>query len=260
MPHIPRVSCTVVLLATHDQVLDRSRFVLAQHYFRVPLDQHEWDHGMVHHDGGGGDVDGYSLDSSFTLGDDESCDVPTTPLGGGYSSETPHPPSSTYTPSSSQQTSTGSISTTSTEDVNEDALMRLWYVSAPFEVVRIQDDADEEEPVTRPRPLVAVDFGHAVWIEYVETEQSRKSLGERDVVHDPKCLRFVTFPPFSDEYDDAVGEGRQGQVPMPMGQVRTIPHPEELDLGKVETINIDQSQGAVILSDKDGRIFILCYE
>ena len=138
--------------------------------------------------------------------------------------------------------------------------MRLWYVSAPFEVVRIQDDADEEEPVTRPRPLVAVDFGHAVWIEYVETEESRKAVGERDVVNDPKCLRFVTFPPFSEEYDDVVGEGRQGQVPVPTGQVRTIPHPEELDLGKVETINIDQSQGAVILSDKDGRIFILCYE
>jgi len=42
--------------------------------------------------------------------------------------------------------------------------------------------------------------------------------------------------------------------------VRTLQVPDELDLGLVETINIDQSQGAVILSDRDGKIFILCYE
>jgi hypothetical protein len=42
--------------------------------------------------------------------------------------------------------------------------------------------------------------------------------------------------------------------------VRTLEIPEELDLDVVETINIDQSQGAVILSVKDGKIFILRYE
>ena len=44
------------------------------------------------------------------------------------------------------------------------------------------------------------------------------------------------------------------------GTVRTLEVPDELDLDNVETINIDQSQGAVILSVKEGKIFILCYE
>ena len=44
------------------------------------------------------------------------------------------------------------------------------------------------------------------------------------------------------------------------GTVRTLEIPDELDLDTVETINIDQSQGAVIISVKEGKIFILCYE
>ena len=50
------------------------------------------------------------------------------------------------------------------------------------------------------------------------------------------------------------------QEPQAEGKVRTLEIPEELDLDSVETINIDQSQGAVILSVKQGKIFILCYE
>ena len=44
------------------------------------------------------------------------------------------------------------------------------------------------------------------------------------------------------------------------GVVRTLEVPEELCLDAVETINIDQSQGAIIISVRDGKIFILCYE
>ena len=44
------------------------------------------------------------------------------------------------------------------------------------------------------------------------------------------------------------------------GAMRTLDIPEELDLGGVETINIGQSQGAVVLSVKEGKIFIHCYE
>jgi len=44
------------------------------------------------------------------------------------------------------------------------------------------------------------------------------------------------------------------------GVVHTLPTPPGLQLGLVETINIDQSQGAIILSDKGGKIWILCYE
>ena len=189
------------------------------------------------------------------------------------------------------------------EDIQDDALMHLWYVSKPFEVVRVFDTPgmDEEDDVSeRPRPLVAVDFGHAVWIEYnevafgddeqqpdqdrdqeLELEQSgaenlngvengedtTKTESDIEVeveAEPPKRLRFVTFPPFSEDYEaeleSPLGGGRNGSAYSYEGDVRTLEIPSELDLGTVETINIDQSQGAIILSDKGGRIFILCYE
>ena len=196
------------------------------------------------------------------------------------------------------------------EDIQDDALMHLWYVSKPFEVVRVFDTpgTNEEEVSERPRPLVAVDFGHAVWIEYnevtfgddgqqpyqyqyqdqydeLELEQSGAEIGvengedtdttatkmESEIeieveAEPPKRLRFVTFPPFCEDYEaefesSPLGHGRNGSVyNCYEGDVRTLEIPSELDLGTVETINIDQSQGAVILSDKGGRIFILCYE
>jgi hypothetical protein len=187
------------------------------------------------------------------------------------------------------------------EDGQDDALMHLWYVSKPFEVVRVFDAPgidDEDEVSERPRPLVAVDFGHAVWIEYIEVtvgndepqqepdqnpeveldlelglEQSGAENGvengedskmesEVEGEEPPKRLRFVTFPPFSEDYEVEVERplGRNGSTCCYEGEVRTLEIPAELDLGTVETINIDQSQGAIILSDKGGRIFILCYE
>ena len=145
------------------------------------------------------------------------------------------------------------------EDAQDDALMHLWYVSTPFEVVRVFDGEEEEDGVLteRPRPLVAVDFGHAVWIEYVDIdEEHRRNRPDGDIEKDPKWLRFVTFPPFSEEYGVELDRSAGGTE----GEVRTLETPPELDLGTVETINIDQSQGAIILSDKAGRIFILCYE
>jgi len=55
------------------------------------------------------------------------------------------------------------------------------------------------------------------------------------------------------------GGGPDGTFEME-GTVRTLAIPQELDLHEIETINIDQSQGAVILSLRQGKIFILCYE
>ena len=417
LPGIPRVSCTVVLLVMHDQETHRNRFVLAQHYFKVPIDWEMWIRG-----------EGNSV-TSGTSGNDTTADTkPDTREG-------------------------------------EDELMKMWYVSKPFEVVRVFDDSDDDENamIERPRPLVAVDFGHAVWIEYDEeaappaarpipvqhhpttTSESPAmaasaalpennhsvhvhadgsengavgAVGSLDsgldrhdlmshefltlashvmpygIVHDddddnleheaepeidlePKVLRFVTFPGYQDgveeewveeevveeeeeeeeeeEFEgDGVrdvmikgGKGKQngvlvdGELVNGLGQgqqqrsnkgknkgkgkekaknrslmcvnggssastmnglhsktptsesaatllkkqkkpqqerqlqkvrrrrrreretegvVRTLQVPDELDLGLVETINIDQSQGAVILSDRNGKIFILCYE
>lgn len=232
LPGVPRLSCTVVLLAAHDPETHYTRFVLAQHYFKVPITP---------------DV------------------LPV--VGEGGPSRPPQP--------------------------DNDDMLHLWYVSTPFEVVCVLDEGDDEEEAGgRPRPLVAVDFGHAVWVEYAVPVDSPPSVDVRDKAgpggdshdhaddghghdaqhndnaepdtqlhahfpHDnpharrrvPKCLRFVTFPPVYGRH------GRTGEA-----VVRTLEIPEELDLDVAETINIDQSQGAVILSVRDGKIFILRYE
>jgi hypothetical protein len=142
------------------------------------------------------------------------------------------------------------------DDSKNDSLMNLWYVSIPFEVVCLMEATEEEEEGVnndRPRPLIAVDFGHAVWIEFVDNEDDM--FRPRGSDPDAKWLRFVTFPPYQGNvYEDGTPR------PWPGGEVRTLEIPDELDLGDVETINIDQSQGAVILSVREGKIFILCYE
>lgn len=232
LPGVPRLSCTVVLLAAHDPETHSTRFVLAQHYFKVPI-------------------------------------VPEGLPAVGESS-----------------TSDSSRST----QANDDDMLHLWYVSTPFEVVCVLEEGDDDEDTgDRPRPLVAVDFGHAVWVEYgtsvvppnlnvrARTGSNSPGVYDADIVQPnaesdtqvhahfahfeddhphphprrrvPKCLRFVTFPPV---------HGRRGRTEDAV--VRTLEIPEELDLDVVETINIDQSQGAVILSVRDGKIFILRYE
>lgn len=232
LPGVPRLSCTVVLLAAHDPETHRSRFVLAQHYFKVPI-------------------------SSEGL-----------PVVG--------------------ESSTSSSSHSTQADDHD--MLHLWYVSTPFEVVCVLEEGDDDEDTgDRPRPLVAVDFGHAVWVEYgapvvpatlnvrARVDSNSPSIYDADIIQPnaepdtqlhahfahfendhahphprrrvPKCLRFVTFPPV---------HGRRVRTEEAI--VRTLEIPEELDLDVVETINIDQSQGAVILSVRDGKIFILRYE
>ncbi|TFK22614.1 hypothetical protein FA15DRAFT_671306 [Coprinopsis marcescibilis] len=268
LPGVPRVSCTVVLLATHDPVSHRTRFVLAQHYFRVPINHKEW----------------------FEL---EEADAQQGTLDPSM------PPKAKL----SKQMQDALIA-------QDEALMHMWYVSTPFEVVRVYegpDDDEEDNGMERPRPLVAVDFGHAAWIEYadpdgdhaashrappdlgLDDEEEQEDLdsdhdqdmtgddgGENvdgiDEVEDDeipfeqefeaKWLRFVTFPSFKDE-SEYLGRAEAEWKPKPAeleGQVRTLEVPKDLDLGIVETINIDQSQGVVILSDQYGKIYILCYE
>jgi hypothetical protein len=223
-------------------VSHRTRFVLAQHYFRVPVNHVEWDN--------------YNLYGTASVPGMNGVAPP--PLR-------PSSSSSSSTSTSSSSTSTSTTLSTPGQIAQDDALMHLWYVSTPFEVVRVFDaisEEDDEDGGTpdRPRPLVAVDFGHAVWIEYVEGGDVDREEGGEGEEGELKWLRFVTFPAFRDEWecerDLRAGVSGQGG----RGEVRTLEVPEELDLSAVETINIDQSQGAVILSDRDGRIFILCYE
>lgn len=233
----------MVLLSAHDQETHRTRFILAQHYFRVPLTHGEWVPGAVselrHR------LIGTPHPLSMALNMEEDGDTPTEdsrPMVGGI-----------------QATMEEQEEAAKDVEFKDDALMHLWYVSTPFEVVCVMDSAEEDEDGMlgeRPRPLVAVDFGHAVWVEFVDNEDdaARPRSGDSDA----KWLRFVTFPPFSEDQervdDDETPWVRSG------GEVRTLEIPDELDLDSVETINIDQSQGAVILSVRDGQIFILCYE
>ncbi|KAI6100650.1 hypothetical protein F5141DRAFT_1009271 [Pisolithus sp. B1] len=201
LPGVPRLSCTVVLLAAHDPETHRTRFALAQHYFKVPITR------------------------------------PTNADNSGSSA--------------------------GEDDGNEDdEMLHLWYVSTPFEVVCVldspADNGDDEDTGDRPRPLVAVDFGHAVWVEY-----AAEPGGVYGVDASRLCLRFVTFPPVHTTNDRQHGKGHAsngGGRTREEAIVRTLEIPEELDLDGVETINIDQSQGAVILSVKEGKIFILRYE
>ncbi|KAF8883273.1 hypothetical protein BD779DRAFT_881550 [Infundibulicybe gibba] len=219
LPGIPKVSCTVVLLASHDEDTHRTRFVLAQHYFRVPLSHDDWANGIASED-------------ILTEPD---------PFGNAQIVNGSH--------DSNERVQRGAL-----EARTDEALMQLWYVSTPFEVVCVLDGTDDEEDgaiTDRPRPLVAVDFGHAVWIEFVENEDDRAARPEGDP--EQKWLRFVTFPAFDEDMSKGPHMGLEGRV-------RTLQVPDELDLDSVETINIDQSQGAVILSVREGKIFILCYE
>ncbi|KAI0250013.1 hypothetical protein BJV78DRAFT_1376959 [Lactifluus subvellereus] len=193
LPSVPRLSCTVVLLAQHHPDTHVTKYVLAQHYFTVPLD-----------------TSGTGVDPN-------------------------------------------------------DAMMRMWYVSVPFEVYAGGDeDEDTYEAPTRQRPLLAVDFGHAVWLEHVRAADDEED--EAPYERGQMRLRFVSFPGVRLEGEGRAvrsgigrGGGSDGTYQME-GAARTLVVPKELDLHDVETINIDQSQGAVILSVRQGKIFILCYE
>lgn len=329
--------------------------MLAQHYFRVPLDRQIWENEneQAHHAAASPSASSTSTASSSSSSG--TIPITTNGLTNGSSATV-----NGKKPAGHQTSVTSHVSIR--EDVQDDELMHLWYVSTPFEVVRVYDgpeDDDENGLAERPRPLVAVDFGHAVWIEYLDGEGDDDdldeesgdgqtadnsdpvvvdSLGESSTSEtgptpssgagipstngiermdlggsspskrlpaetesetdgspptpemDPKRLRFVTFPPFEKSWDTVVpsyqprrekakaeAEAEAAGLPppdppmmlfncrrtvggLPPGVVHTLPTPPELHLSDVETINIDQSQGAVILSDKNGKIWILCYE
>lgn len=251
MPTVPRLSCTVVLLADHDVESHRTRYVLAQHYFKVPL-----------------------FDTSKDTKDEthlppENASARSTSSSGSSSASGSGPAAGSANGSASGSTSGHSttdattISVTTRVEEGSDSMMKIWYVSQPFEVVCVLDGVDDDledggAQTERPRPLMAVDFGHAVWVEYVDMEVKE---GDES---DPKRLRFVSFPPVAGERDglyDAEGSRWEKQAERDVeGVVRDLEIPEDLDLDSVETINIDQSQGAVIISVREGKIFILCYE
>lgn len=258
---VPRLSCTVVLLADHEPETHRTRYVLAQHYFKVPLIEPD-------------ELDQIPAAAAKAVADAHgNTPLPTVEVhADGFPSpqrmRTKHSPTVSLSSASSSTTSeywNGDTPPDPDPDPDEQpqrlrgaesSMMRLWYVSDPFEVVcvldGVEDDLDPDGSSERPRPLMAVDFGHAVWIEFVFPPDEER---------DEKRLRFVTFPPVTHDRDEMTYGSENGSAAHSLeGVVHTLEIPPELDLDTVETINIDQSQGAIIISVRDGKIFILCYE
>lgn len=222
------------LLAEHISEGHPANFIIAQHYFDVPVS--------------GGKVvslDQYQRQRRTEL---QADDVPPAP------NDTIH--------------STQIVSTDGVEEVSPlsdqdpevgKPIGKMWFVSNTFEAVCTVEEDEENEfgevIAGKCRPLVAIDFGHATWIEYVPQPDGTKV----------KELRFVSFPPVVMD-DKGVMEPRKGEEGTfgledeTEGRVKTLPIPDELDIDKVETINLDQSQGAILLSVEGGKVFILCYD
>jgi hypothetical protein len=250
-----RVSCTVLLLTRHDTDTHTNEHTLAQHYFGTPL------------------IAGIPIDGEPEIRD--------RPLVIDDGLQWDFPPSG----SGPRELRSGGVP------------MRMWYVSEPFRIVCAPDpdpEAPEEDLDFRERPLLAVDFGHAVWIEWIDSTDSENIGGSTNqpefstsdfpragegldqvifnnedraanTVHktnSSKRIRFVSFPPI------AVGDdGVEEDIPGPhskerpvTGAVHTLETPEGLDLDSVETINVDQSQGAVLLSVSTGKVWVLYFE
>ncbi|KAI0629664.1 hypothetical protein C8Q77DRAFT_1220294 [Trametes polyzona] len=245
---VPRLSCTVVLLADHEPETHRTRYVLAQHYFKVPLiEPDELDQLPV---AAAKAVEAARANGTATALVNGAPNGTASSSSSSSLSESPVEPDEWYGEVTPERPAKRRSA--------ESSMMRLWYVSEPFEVVCVLDGMDDElDPdggAERPRPLMAVDFGHAVWIEFAFPPEA-----DREEEREEKRLRFVSFPPVTNDRD-AMAYGGASTADSLEGIVRTLDVPDELDLDTVETINIDQSQGAIIISVRDGKIFILCYE
>lgn len=105
------------------------------------------------------------------------------------------------------------------------------------------NDPDELGEETHIIPLIAVDFGCAVWLEYV-------AYGSEE-----KRLRFITFPPV--DVDRGTEDFDCLSKP---GAVRTLDVPPSIDLGEVRHVGIDQAQGSVILGLLSNKVYIMRYE
>lgn len=272
LPGVPRLSCTVVLLAAHDPDTHRTRFVLAQHYFRVPIvrepstssspasDAHangEEDDEMLHLwyvstpfevvcvlDGtGDNDVDEEAGDRPRPL--------VAVDFGHAVWIEYAAEPGGVYGVDASRLV--GHAPFSDSEDDGEDEDEALF--------ASISDDGSGPTSASASiGPGRHYDLPRRATSELTNPHEGDGTIYDPRRHRVPKCLRFVTFPPVFTAVDrkrDKPGEGRLWREE---AVVRTLEIPEELDLDGVETINIDQSQGAVILSVKEGKIFILRYE
>ncbi|KAJ3525409.1 hypothetical protein NM688_g8404 [Phlebia brevispora] len=106
--------------------------------------------------------------------------------------------------------------------------------------------SEDEDDDSNDVPLIATDFGHAVWIEdLVSTElDSDDEDGERAYFSYGKRIRFVNFPPVSSMWTPANSPEESTEL-----KVYTLEYPIEVNLNEVNNICLDQSQGTVTLSE-----------
>jgi hypothetical protein len=228
----------VFLLAEQNGENHPVNFIIAQHYFDVPVS--------------GGKVVSLAQYQRQRQTEPQANGVVPAPLGAAANG---HVNAVQHTGTDEAEAS----SAPSEQDTEGKPIAKMWFVSNTFEAVcSVEEDEgnDDGEMVGgKCRPLVAIDFGHATWIEYVTEADGTKV----------KRLRFVSFPPVvMDEHGvtrpEKGEEGTFGLEDETEGRVKTLPIPHELDIDKVETINLDQSQGAILLSVEGGKVFILCYD
>ena len=228
------------LLAEHNSEGHPVNFIIAQHYFDVPVS--------------GGRVvtqDQYQRQRQTELQPDGVILAQNAATNGGHSDNTRH--------GTDEVEGFSAPSDRNPEVERGKAIAKMWFVSNTFEAVcSVEEDeeSDDGELVAgKCRPLVAIDFGHATWIEYVPQPDGTKV----------KQLQFVSFPPVVMDENGVTRpkkgeEGTFGLEDETEGRVKNLPIPDELDIDKVETINLDQSQGAILLSVEGGKVFILCYD
>jgi len=241
LPSVPRLSCTVFLLAEHNSEGHPVNFIIAQHYFDVPVS--------------GGEVvnlDQYQRQRQSQLQADVILPAQNGVNVNGNANNSQH--------AGTDEVEAVSVPLDPNPEVEEGKpIAKMWFVSDTFEAVcSVEEDEENEFGETVPgkcRPLVAIDFGHATWIEHVPQSDGTKT----------KELRFVSFPPVVMDENGVTRpkkgeEGTFGLEDETEGRVKTLPIPDELDIDKVETINLDQSQGAILLSVEGGKVFILCYD
>lgn len=235
LPSVPRLSCTVFLLAEHNGDGHPVNFIIAQHYFDVPIS--------------GGKVVSFEQYQRQRQAELQADGLPPAPNDQINNAQDAGADGGEPFVSSDQDS----------EVEDGKPIAKMWFVSDTFEAVcSVEEDEvneDGELVAGKCRPLVAIDFGHATWIEYSPQWDGTKR----------KELRFVSFPPVVMDNNGVTkprkgDEGTFGLEEETEGRVKTLPIPDELDIDEVETINLDQSQGAILLSVEGGKVFILCYD
>ncbi|KAE9388153.1 hypothetical protein BT96DRAFT_1004444 [Gymnopus androsaceus JB14] len=167
LPNVPQISCTVILLASHNPVTHKTQFVLVQYYFRVPMRNASWigfgERGKMGR-GRRGFVANGTDDLNGGVVNENGC------VDGGATAGSRVPlvswPSTSRGkgPRKGRASNSDPNSDSATGDKDQDHdeaeaeahvennALRLWYASDPFEVICLEDQALDDEDGMQERP------------------------------------------------------------------------------------------------------------